>query len=64
MPEIHVATKKYESKTSYELSSQVGERFLVYGDVLSGGSLVKVASRSSRQVGYIPKGIIHKLENL
>ncbi|CAI8008056.1 Serine/threonine-protein kinase CTR1 [Geodia barretti] len=64
MPKIYVAIKNYESKTSYELSSQVGERFLVYGDALSGGSLVKVASRSSRQVGYIPKGTIHKLENL
>ena len=59
-----MATKDYRPKTSYELSSQAGERFLVFGDAPSEGSLVKAASQSSRQVGYIPKGTIHRLENL
>ena len=59
-----MATGNYMPKKSYELNAQVGESFFVYGDTLTEGSLLKVASKSSRQVGFIPKETIHKLDDL
>lgn len=61
---MHVATEKYTPQKSYELKSQIGERFLVYQDFNSDEKLVKVASRRSRQVGYLPKEVIHQLDDL
>ena len=61
---MHVATEKYASHKSYELKSQVGEMFLVYTADATTENLVKVASRRSRQVGYIPKEVIHQRDGL
>ena len=64
-PKIHVATENYFARKPYELNCQVGEKFLVYDDdTLIEGSLQKVASRRSRQVGYLPKKTIHLLDDL
>ena len=64
-PSLYVATERSKPLKSYELGSQVGEKLLVHGDnMMSNEELVKVASRRSRQVGYIRKEIIYKLEDL
>ena len=64
-PKVYVATEDHHSnKPYYELNAQVGEKFLLYGNTLIEGTLLKVASKRTRQVGYIPMELIHPLDEM
>ena len=60
----HCGIKKYQAQKSYELCSQIGEKFIVYGSLREAEVSIKVVSQRSHQVGYIPKEIIHPLDEL
>lgn len=64
-PPVHVAIESYISQKSYEVGSHVGEKFIVCGpEVILDEEVVKVASQRSHQAGYIPKEIVHQLDDL
>ena len=63
-PKVHVSIVKHRSTKAYELGSQLGEKFMIYGEVITDDALVKAASQRSRQAGYIPKSVVHLYDDL